>query len=40
LREGAKLWARLATTADEGRATPQTAEVLKQVAAEAASPTM
>ncbi len=34
-REGAKLWARFGyTTADEGRATPQTAEVLKQVAAE------
>lgn len=33
-REGAKLWARFGyTTADEGRATPQTAEVLKQVAA-------
>jgi hypothetical protein len=34
-REGAKLWARFGyTTADEGRATPQTAEVLRQVAAE------
>jgi predicted amidohydrolase YtcJ len=33
--EGAKLWARFGyTTAEEGRATPQTADVLKQVAAE------
>jgi len=33
--EGAKLWARFGyTTAEEGRATPQTANVLKQVAAE------
>jgi len=32
--EGAKLWARFGyTTAEEGRATPQTVEVLKQVAA-------
>ena len=34
-REGAKLWARFGyTTAQEGRATPQIAEILKQVAAE------
>jgi len=34
-REGAKLWARFGyTTAEEGRATPQIAEMLKQVAAE------
>lgn len=34
-REGAKLWARFGyTTTDEGRATPQIAEILKQVAAE------
>jgi predicted amidohydrolase YtcJ len=34
-REGAKLWARFGyTTAEEGRATPQIAELLKQVAAE------
>jgi len=33
--EGAKLWARFGyTTAEEGRATPQTADVLRQVAAE------
>jgi len=33
--EGAKLWARFGyTTAEEGRATPPTADVLKQVAAE------
>jgi predicted amidohydrolase YtcJ len=33
-REGAKLWARFGyTTAEEGRATPQVAEMLKQVAA-------
>ena len=33
--EGAKLWARFGyTTAEEGRATPQTADLLKQVAAE------
>jgi hypothetical protein len=30
--EGAKLWARFGyTTAEEGRATPQTADLLKQV---------
>ncbi len=34
-REGAKLWARFGyTTAEEGRATPQIADMLKQVAAE------
>jgi predicted amidohydrolase YtcJ len=34
-REGAKLWARYGyTTAEEGRATPQIADLLKQVAAE------
>ena len=34
-REGAKLWARFGyTTAEEGRATPQIADLLKQVAAE------
>jgi predicted amidohydrolase YtcJ len=34
-REGAKLWARFGyTTAEEGRSTPQVAEMLKQVAAE------
>jgi predicted amidohydrolase YtcJ len=34
-REGSKLWARFGyTTAEEGRATPQVAEVMKQVAAE------
>ena len=34
-REGAKLWARFGyTTAEEGRATPQVVDVLKQVAAE------
>lgn len=34
-REGAKLWARFGyTTTDEGRATPQIVEILKQVAAE------
>lgn len=34
-REGAKLWARFGyTTAQEGRATPQIAEIMKQVAAE------
>jgi predicted amidohydrolase YtcJ len=34
-REGAKLWARFGyTTAEEGRATPQVADILKQVAAE------
>ncbi|MFN7572734.1 MAG: amidohydrolase [Betaproteobacteria bacterium] len=34
-REGAKLWARFGyTTAQEGRATPQVADVMKQVAAE------
>jgi predicted amidohydrolase YtcJ len=36
-REGAKLWARFGyTTAQEGRATPQVAEILKQVASEGA----
>ncbi len=36
-REGAKLWARFGyTTAQEGRSTPQVAEILKQVAAEGA----
>jgi hypothetical protein len=34
-REGAKLWARFGyTTAQEGRATPQVADIMKQVAAE------
>ncbi len=34
-REGAKLWARFGyTTADEGRATPQVVDIMKQVAAE------
>jgi predicted amidohydrolase YtcJ len=34
-REGAKLWARFGyTTAEEGRATPQVVEIMKQVAAE------
>jgi predicted amidohydrolase YtcJ len=34
-REGSKLWARFGyTTAEEGRATPQVAELLRQVAAE------
>ncbi|HYN58679.1 MAG TPA: amidohydrolase [Rubrivivax sp.] len=34
-REGAKLWARFGyTTAEEGRATPQVADIMKQVAAE------